>query len=202
MEGINIVDTKMERTYNLYCDESCHLENDGKKFMFLGAVSCAYPQVRDLTKLIRELKDRHRFNVELKWTHASMSKLDFYLELLELFFNSDLQFRTIGIEKSQIRSDVKGASYDDFYYKMYYQLLNYMVDTRCHYNVYLDIKDSLSAIKVRRLREILNTKYGVFRRVQSIRSDESELMQLTDFIMGAISYEMNMVDNNGSLKIQ
>lgn len=24
------------KTYNIYCDESCHLEHDHKKFMFLG----------------------------------------------------------------------------------------------------------------------------------------------------------------------
>ena len=28
----------MNKTYNIYCDESCHLENDGKRFMVLGAV--------------------------------------------------------------------------------------------------------------------------------------------------------------------
>ncbi len=74
---------------------------------------------------------------------------------------------------------------------MYYYLLNYKIDTLDHYNVYLDIKDSLSAVKVRRLKEILNVKYGVFRNVQNICSNESLLMQLTDFIMGAISYNMN-----------
>lgn len=83
------------------------------------------------------------------------------------------------------------TTYDDFYYKMYYYLLNYKIDTLDHYNVYLDIKDSLSAVRVRRLKEILNVKYGVFRNVQNICSNESLLMQLTDFIMGAISYNMN-----------
>jgi len=31
---------KMNKTYNIYCVESCHLENDGKRFMVLGAVCC------------------------------------------------------------------------------------------------------------------------------------------------------------------
>lgn len=26
----------MNQTYNVYCDESCHLENDGQKAMVLG----------------------------------------------------------------------------------------------------------------------------------------------------------------------
>jgi len=44
---------------------------------------------------------------------------------------------------------------------------------------------------VNKLKDILNTKFGVFRNVQNIRSHESLLMQLTDFMMGAISYQHN-----------
>ncbi|MBE6250150.1 MAG: DUF3800 domain-containing protein, partial [Bacteroidales bacterium] len=27
----------MNKTFNIYCDESCHIENDHKKYMFLGS---------------------------------------------------------------------------------------------------------------------------------------------------------------------
>lgn len=181
----------MKKTFNIYCDESCHIEHDHKKYMFLGSISSAYPQVKRHTARINELKDKHKFNAEIKWSHVSMSKIQFFLDLVDYFFDTDLKFRAIGIEKAQIRCEDFGSTYDDFYYKMYYQLLNYKIDTLDHYNVYLDIKDTLSAIKVRRLKEILNVKYGVFRNIQNIRSDESILMQLADFIMGAISYNAN-----------
>ena len=36
----------MSKTFNIYCDESCHIENDHKQFMFLGKVSAAYNQVK------------------------------------------------------------------------------------------------------------------------------------------------------------
>ena len=181
----------MDKTFNIYCDESCHIENDHKKYMFLGSINCAYPQVRRHTERIKELKDKHKFNAEIKWSHVSISKLQFYLDLVDYFFDTDLKFRAIGIDKTQIRCDDFNSNFDDFYYKMYYQLLNYKVDTTNHYNVYLDIKDTLSAIKVRMLKDILNVKYGVFRNVQNIRSEESVLMQLADFLMGAISYNAN-----------
>ena len=181
----------MNKTFNIYCDESCHIEHDHKDYMFLGYISCAYPQVRRHTKRIDELKKSHNFYAEIKWSNVSKSKLRFYLDLVDYFFDTDLRFRSIGIKKSQIQCDGIRFSYDDFYYKMYYQLLNYKVDTLDHYNVYLDIKDTLSAVKVRRLKDILNVKYGVFRNVQNICSNESLLMQLADFIMGAISYNNN-----------
>lgn len=181
----------MKKTFNIYCDESSHLENDHKSFMFLGSVCTAYNQVRQHTKQIREIKKRHNFYAEIKWTTVSFSKLSFYVDLIDYFFSAELSFRAIGIEKSKINNKLFNQTYDDFYYKMYYQLLIHKVDSRYKYNVYLDIKDTLSANKVRRLNEILNTKYEVFSNIQNIRSHESLLMQLTDFLMGAIAYYNN-----------
>lgn len=191
----------MNKTFNIYCDESCHIEHDHKDYMFLGSVSCAYPQIRRHTKRIAELKRTHNFYAEIKWSNVSMSKIRFYLELIDYFFDTDLRFRAIGIKKSQIKCDDEWASFDDFYYKMYYQLLNYKIDTLDRYNVYLDIKDTLSAQKVRKLKEILNVKFGVFRNVQNICSHESLLMQLTDLIMGAIAYNINDKEHKNPAKV-
>lgn len=181
----------MSKTFNIYCDESCHLENDHKPYMFLGKVSSAYNQVKLHTENIKDLKMKHHFYAEIKWTSVSNSKLRFYEEIIDYFFSTDLAFRAIGVEKDKIRNNDFGQTFDDFYYKMYYYLLNHNLNSLYTYNVYLDIKDTLSAEKVRRLREILNTKFGVFRTVQNIRSHESLLLQLADLIMGAISYYHN-----------
>lgn len=32
----------MNGTYNIYCDESCHLEHDRQKAMVLGGIWCPY----------------------------------------------------------------------------------------------------------------------------------------------------------------
>ena len=192
----------MNKTFNTYCDESCHLENDHKPFMFLGSISSAYNQVRLHTEQINELKKKHNFYAEIKWTKVSQSKYHFYSELIDYFFATDLKFRAIGIAKEKIDNAVFGQTYDDFYYKMYYQLLNHKIDSRYAYNVYLDIKDTLSTYKVRRLKEILNIEYGVFRNVQNIRSNESVLMQFADFLMGTISYYKNNSEKQNQAKIQ
>ena len=191
----------MDKTFNIYCDESCHLENDHKLFMFLGSISSAYNQVRLHTVQINELKKKHNFYAEIKWKKVSHSKLPFYSELIDYFFATDLKFRAVGVEKSKINNQNFAQTYDEFYYKMYYQLLNHKINSCYSYNVYLDIKDSLSACKVRKLREILNIKYGVFRNAQNIRSHESVLMQLSDFLMGAISYYKNDAEKNNQAKV-
>ena len=42
----------------------------------------------------------------------------------------------------------------------------------------------------------------MFRNVQNIRSHESILMQLTDFLMGAISYLHNNEEKKNATKVQ
>ena len=127
-----------------------------------------------------------------------MSMIQFYLDLIDYFFDTDLRYEAIGVEKSKIQCD----DYDDNYYEMYYRLLTRKKDTLYTYNVYLDIKDTLSAFKVQRLKEILNVKYGVFRNVQTISSKESTLLQLADFITGALSYEANDDLKHNQAKVQ
>lgn len=191
----------MNKTFNIYCDESCHIENDHKPYMFIGSISCAYNQVKRHTERIKKLKDKHKFNAEIKWTNVSKSKLRFYEELTDYFFDTDLKFRTVGVDKSKIDYEAHGKTYDEFYYTIYYYLLS-KVDPAYKYNVFLDIKDSLSSNKVNKLKEILNFRFGVFRNIQNIRSNESLLMQLADFIMGAISYQNNNEEKMNDAKVK
>lgn len=44
----------MTRVFNVYCDESCHLENDRQKAMVLGAVWCPLEKTREIAVRIRE----------------------------------------------------------------------------------------------------------------------------------------------------
>lgn len=181
----------MSKTFNIYCDESCHIEHDHKPFMFLGSISSPYIQVKNHTKSIKELKLKHNFYAEIKWTSVSNSKIDFYLELVEYFFQSDLRFRVVGVDKARINAKEHGKSYDEFYYTMYYYLLKYDIQKDNNYNAYIDIKDTLSGYRLIKLKKILNSKKLNFRTVQNIRSHESILMQLADFLMGAVSYLHN-----------
>lgn len=73
---------------NIYCDESCHLENDHQKVMVLGAVTCPRSKAREIAIRIRELKVRSGLSpeFELKWTKISPAKAEFYLAVLDYFF--------------------------------------------------------------------------------------------------------------------
>jgi hypothetical protein len=49
----------MSQTYNIYCDESCHLEHDRQQVMVLGAVWCPAENAHDVSVRIREIKASH-----------------------------------------------------------------------------------------------------------------------------------------------
>lgn len=176
------------KTFNFYCDESCHLENDKMPYFILAYTSVAYNQVKNHKERLKQIKEKHNFFSEIKWSKVSHSKYALYNEIVEYFFETDLKFRALIVDKSQIKNEQFNQNFDEFYYKMYYQLLNHKIDMEYQYNVYLDIKDTLSATKVNKLKDILNIKYSSIKTLQNIRSHESIFMQITDLLMGAISY--------------
>lgn len=184
----------MNKTFNFYCDESCHLEKDKTPFMLIAYVSSAFNQVRMHNDNMRKIKQNHNLHTEAKWSSLSKSSYPFYTELIDYFFATDLQYRAIVIEKSQLKHEDYNQSHDDFYYKMYFQLLSKKILADCNYNIYLDIKDTRSAKKVNGLRAFLNNNFVAVRNLQNIRSHESELMQLTDVITGAIGYHLRGFD--------
>lgn len=46
----------MSETCNIYCDESCHHEKDGKPAMVMGAVWCPLDKTREIAVRVREIK--------------------------------------------------------------------------------------------------------------------------------------------------
>lgn len=192
---------------NIYCDESCHLQHDDSDIMLLGAVSCNKAKVRTLSKALRKLKKDFGLSetFETKWTKVSPAKLDFYLALLDFFFNTpELSFRCIiATGKKDLDNESFHQTYDEWYYKMYYLLLCNMIEPVEQYNVYIDIKDTQGGSKVRKLKDILNNFLYRFhttclRNVQIIKSDESELLQLCDLIMGCVGYHKRFLRPYGA----
>ncbi|GLI56382.1 hypothetical protein PM10SUCC1_18960 [Propionigenium maris DSM 9537] len=182
----------------IYCDESCHLENDGNDIMVLGAISCDDKVKKDIFNEIRAIKEKHGISpyFEIKWTKVSNGKIDMYKELIEYFFDKkELEFRGV-VAKGKKKLDHKkynSGDYNKWYYKMYFLLLNHMISKSDNYRIFIDIKDTNGGSKVRKLHEVLCNKIYDFEReivkkVEQIHSDHSEILQLTDLIIGAFSY--------------
>lgn len=187
----------MMNIVNIYCDESCHLPNDREAVMVLGALWCPLSSTREIAKEIRAVKTRHGLSpqFEIKWAKVSPAKGQFYLDLVNYFFaRDDLHFRALVVpDKSKLCHGQFDQDHDTWYYKMYFGLLKAILDPACQYRIYLDIKDTRSGDKIRKLHEVLCNNLYDFRRdiverVQAVRSDEVEQIQLADLLLGAISY--------------
>jgi hypothetical protein len=181
----------------MYCDESCHLENDHQKAMVLGCVWCPLDKVSDIMKRIREIKKQYDLDekCEIKWTKISPAKIDFYQQLVDYFFdNDDLHFRCLVVpDKSVLNHGNFNQTHDQWYYKMYFDLLKTVFEPGDKYRIYIDIKDTRGGDKVKKLHEVLcNNMYDFNReaieRLQIVRSHEVEIMQLTDLLSGAVSH--------------
>jgi len=191
------VNEQMGTNINIYCDESCHLLGDKEKKMFMGAVWCPTDKSREISERIYALKEKHKVghNVELKWTKVSDNKIDFYLDIVDYFFDDDdLHFRGLVVaDKAALNHQAYSQTHDDWYYKMYFNLIKVILDPQNKYRIYLDIKDTNSSLKVAHLHQVLsNSLYDfdkrIVERVQTIRSHESALMQIADILLGALSH--------------
>jgi len=183
--------------YNIYCDESCHLEHDKSDVMVLGGVYCDKSATTVLNKKIRDLKVAHGFkeDSELKWTKISRSNVTLYKDLVDLFFNEPIYFRAyIATHKSQLNNAAYHQSYNEWYYKMYYKMLVYVIDYYCFgntvVNLFIDIKDTVGAEKLSTLKAYLNrhARRDVVSNAQLVRSHQVPLVQLADVLTGALCY--------------
>jgi len=188
----------MSETFNIYCDESCHLENDHQKAMVLGAVWCPLDKTRAIAVRLREIKQKHGLppHFEVKWTKVSPAGKALYLDLVDYFFDDDdLHFRALIVpDKSLLRHDAyPGQDHDRWYYKMYFDMLKVIFRPDARYRIYLDIKDTRGVRKAAKLHEVLcNDRYDFSRelieRLQLVRSHEIEQLQLADLLIGAVAY--------------
>ena len=190
----------MNELINIYSDESCHLykkdiTNDNR-YMVLGGISCPDTIKRDVFERIKSSKLEHGLTAssEMKWTKISKPKLSAYRDLIHYFFdNPDLKFRALIVDKTQLNHDAFNQTHDDFYYKMYWQMLGRLIDPVNKYHIYLDIKDTQGVYKVKKLHDILCYPHcdfdkNIISRIQEIRSHEVGIMQIVDLLIGAISY--------------
>lgn len=198
----------MKPIINIYCDESCHLLNDKEPVMVLGAVYCPIDKKEEIFERLHSFKIKHnlvpknkknekdnRTYYELKWNKVSKSKIEYYKDVINYFFDDDdLQFRVLVVSnKSVIDYEKFNHTHDTFYYKMYFGMLKAILNPENSHHIYIDIKDTRSKEKVHKLEEVLrNDKYDyskeIIKKVQQVRSHEVEILQLTDLLVGATAY--------------
>lgn len=196
---------------NIYCDESCHLEHDDSNAMGIGAIWLPLDSLEQVNEDIKQIKIKHgisKYN-ELKWVKVSESKYNAYKELVNYFFNNpSLHFRCLIIkDKNELDHNRFNQTHDDWYYKMYFEMLKAVYDPTEQFNVYVDIKDTNSNLKIKKLSEVCrNSMYdfsqSIIKKIQTVRSEEVKLMQLVDILVGAVVYTNRTIEKKNSAKLK
>ncbi len=187
-----------DKLYNIYCDESCHLQNGrcNDFVMVIGGITCPDILKKQISDQIRAIKFQYGVyrDTEIKWNKVSPAKLEYYKALVNFFFDCNyLTFRAIIVDKRGLDLQHFHLTHDEFYYRAYFLMLSRIFAPGNEYAIYIDIKDTRSQAKVKKLHDVLcNSRYDFNRRmiyrVQQIRSHEVEIMGLTDLLIGALSY--------------
>jgi hypothetical protein len=187
----------MDKEINVYCDESNHLEKDSKP-MVLGALSCPRNKAQTVNKRIREIKNEHNIheNFEIKWTKVSSKHLPFYIDVLNYFFDiTEIGIRVVVANKENLNHEKYSQTHDDWYYKIYFQLLTKVISSENEYRICLDRKDTLGRERVQRLRDILcNKEYDfnrkIIKEIREVHSVQVQMVQVIDLIIGAIQFNL------------
>lgn len=164
--------------------------------MVLGAIVCPVNKTSEANSRLRELRIKHGLPAyfEIKWNKISPAKVDFYLDVVDYFFDDDdLEFRTVVAGKEFLDHDHFDQTHDDWYYKMMFLLIRNVVPSPGQAFIYLDKKDTRGGEKVRKLHEVIaNSIYDFdrrsIRRLQIVESHHVALLQLSDLLLGGVNY--------------
>lgn len=198
----------MSQIYNIYCDESS-VENVENPYMVIGALFMRRELRDELKKKINEIKIKYSYRGEIKWTKISSRFLPLYKEIIDLFMNygeDDLEFYCIKVERTKVDYGLyHNNDREEGFYKFYYQLLKNKFRIGCTYYVYLDYKPTKMKNRVYVLEYYLKYKVSksmnsVIKGVQAQQSSQNVLIQIADFLTGAVNFDNNQTSPDSESK--
>lgn len=182
----------------VYCDESrpeaLFGENSKDRFMVIGGIWIPKQERENVKNNIKTLQNKHNLYGEIKWKNVSPSKIEFYLDLIDLFFMTEsLRFRCIVVDGKEVDVEVYHNSDSELgFYKFYYQLLFHWCEPLESYWIFLDYKKNKQSDRLHTLEKVLNNAtFSHIKDVQAIESKQSLLIQLADVLIGAVGYKFN-----------
>jgi hypothetical protein len=194
----------MRRKSNIievYCDESRpellsnNLNRNQDRYMVIGSIWIPGTIRVDLKNKIKELQNKHQVYGEIKWNNVSPSKIEFYQELIRLFFDTEqLRFRCIVVDSHAV--DLKRYHDSDSelgFYKFYYQMLTHWINEHKYFWIYVDYKKNKVPDRIKTLQNVLwnSSRKGTVEIVQAINSKQSLMIQLADVLIGIVGYKYN-----------
>lgn len=186
--------------FEVYCDESnpevLAAENTDKRFLLIGSVWLRTDDRAKFKDGIHRLRRQHRIGGEFKWSRISKSRQQFYVDLVEFFFDQAdrLRFRCIAVDREKVNLTRFHENDQELgFYKFYYQLLHHWILDFNEYAFFLDTKKNRRPDRLRVLQRCLDSSNlsSLVSNVQGIDSRHSLLIQLADVLTGCVARQFN-----------
>ncbi len=194
------------KKYNIYCDESS-INNKDLLFMWIWAIQVEREYKNIVLKKLKDLKEQYNYNLEIKWRKVSPKTKDFYIALVDFFFENNLNFYSIIIDKEKL--NLKDYHNDDeelAFYKYYYFLLKNKFQDWNEYYLYLDQRIKKDKDRIKKISEFFDYESQSRQESFNIRhiweydSNTHLLIQLSDFFIWAVCYNNNDLNSSETKK--
>lgn len=192
-----IIDKSFKDIKTCFCflDETGLLNSNRDKFFALGIIKCKNPQ--KLYKRMRKVRDRHHYREEMKWTNLTRKiRFDVAREFFNIFLEEEAEFNCIILDKEELDFS---QHFQNNLYKAYTNfsvaLLKLIIGKDSQEVIILIADDYFSPDGIDQeaaIKGIVNDHYKKFvvAGVCQIDSKSSDLLQLTDLILGTILYDL------------
>jgi hypothetical protein len=188
--------------FEIYCDESrAELFKEppgGNNFVLIGGIWIKAEDREEHKAAIKAIRSAHSLYAEFKWKKVSPSHLHFYKDLIQMFFERDIRFRTLVLRADELNA-VRFHQSDNelMFYKFYYQLLHHWIIDFNNYRIFLDTKTNRLPDRLKTLGQCLsNSNITSSLKLQALPSHELDLIQLADLLIGTVSYRLHGRDSS------
>jgi hypothetical protein len=190
-----------ELAMEFYCDESCQ---NGHRFLVIGVMALFKDAAKVLRDELAQIRNENNHHREMGWTCVGKYKFHVYQAWVDLFrqyaARGQLRYTALVLDTRQIDKAIWSGDSDIGFNKLIYQLLLHRVGKRYGADRtlrgYLDSRTTSHSPET--LLRMLNAglaKLGIrtnpFHALQFQKSDECDLVQLTDIVTGAVGLTKN-----------
>lgn len=195
--------------FEVYCDEAnpdvLTSDHPRARHLMIGSLWLPAALRGEIKARIIALRERHQAWGEIKWSKVSPNRLDFYVELIDLFvsYGDNLRFRCIAVDHTQLNLALHENDGELGFYKFYYQLLHHWILDFNEYRIFCDVKSNRDPKRLPVLARCLtraNLSSGI-ESIQSLHSNEVVLIQLCDLLLGAANSRINATQRDSTAKV-
>lgn len=176
-------------------DETGLIHSDRDKFFAIGIIKCESPE--KIYNRIRKIRQKYNYNEEVKWANLNRQiRFDVARELFNIFLQEDAKFNCLILNKDELDFENHyGGNFSKAYRSFAITLLKLMIGKNPEEVLVVLADDYFTPAGIDlevTIKKFINDHYQKFviAGACQINSKSSDILQLTDLILGAILYDL------------